>query len=69
MQQVKNMMRQVQNSQNPQMALANLLQQNPNLSTISTLLRTNNGSLQQVAQMLAQQKGVDLNYIIQELQN
>ena len=68
MQQVKGMMRQVQNSPNKEAALMNLLQQNPNLQKISSLLQMGNGNLQQAAQILAQQKGVNLNDIIQELQ-
>ena len=46
----------------------NLLQQNPNLQKISSLLKMGNGNLQQAAQILAQQKGVNLNALIQELQ-
>lgn len=69
MQQIKNVMHQVQNSPNPQAALTNMLQNNPNLSTISMLLRANNGDLKQVAQFIANQKGQDLNAIIQELRS
>ena len=61
-------MRQAQSSQNKQEFLANMLQNNPNIANIATLLKTNNGSLQQVAQLMAQQKGFDLNMLIQELQ-
>lgn len=61
-------MRQAQSSQNQQEFLTNMLQSNPNLQTLSMLLKSNNGSLQQVAQLMAQQKGIDLNMLIQELQ-
>ena len=67
-QQVKEMMRQVQNSPNKEAVLMNLLQQNPNLQKISSLLKMGNGNLQQAAQIIAQQKGVNLNNLIQELQ-
>ena len=60
-------MRQAQSSQNQQEFLTNMLQNNPNLQTLSILLKSNNGSLQQVAQLMAQQKGIDLNMLIQEL--
>jgi len=61
-------MRQVQNSPNKEAMLMNLLQQNPNLQKISSLLKMGNGNLQQAAQILAEQKGVNLNNLIQELQ-
>ena len=63
------MMRQIQNSQNPQAALQNMLMQNPNIAQISQLLKFNGGSLQQVAQYIANQRGIDLNVLIRELQN
>ena len=62
-------MRQIQNSQNPQAALQNMLMQNPNIAQISQLLKFNGGSLQQVAQYIANQRGIDLNVLIRELQN
>ena len=64
----KNMMRQIQNSANPQNALENMLMQNPSLQQISQMLKANNGNLQQVAQLIATQRGYDLNAIIAELQ-
>ena len=67
-QQVKEMMRQVQNSPNKEAMLMNLLQQNPNIQKISGLIKMGNGNLQQAAQILAQQKGKNLNDLIQELQ-
>lgn len=67
-QQIKKTMHQVQNSPNMQTALTNVLQNNPNVATISMLLKMNNGDLKQVAQFIANQKGADLNAIIQELQ-
>lgn len=68
MQQIKNMMHQVQNSPNREAALINMLQQNPNLQSISTLLKMGNGDLRQAAELLARQKGYNLNDIIRELQ-
>ena len=67
-QKVQNLMAQMRNVQNPQMAFQNLLRQNPNLNNIFNTVQMSNLSPQQFAQMLAQQKGIDLNSLIQELQ-
>ena len=69
LQQIKNMMRMVQTSQNPQMALQNLISQNPDMRNIINMIQNRGLNLQQVAQMMATQKGVDLNQLIRELQN
>lgn len=68
-QQLKNIMNQIQASKNPQLALQNMLMQNPNLNLINNLLHLNNGNLQQTAQFIAQQRNIDLNSLIQELQS
>jgi hypothetical protein len=68
-QQIKNLMYQVKNSQNPQMILQNIIMQNPSMQNVLNLMRLNNASPQQIAQLLAQQKGVDLNNLIMELQS
>ena len=62
-------MYQIKNSQNPQMMLQNIIMQNPNMQGILSLMRANNASPQQIAQLLAQQKGIDLNSLIKELQS
>ena len=61
-------MRQMRASSDAQAYLQNYLMQNPNVSQISNLLKSN-GNLRQVAQMMAQQQGIDLNALIQELQS
>lgn len=68
-QQIKNLMYQVKNSKNPQMILQNIIMQNPSMQNVLNLMRLNNASPQQIAQLLAQQKGVDLNNLIMELQS
>lgn len=65
-QQIKNLMHQVQSNPNPQVALQHLIMQNP---TLQNLYRMSGGNWKQVAQNLAQQRGVDLNALIQELQS
>ena len=62
-------MNQIQASKNPQLALQNMLMQNPTLNLINNLLHLNNGNLQQTAQFIAQQRNIDLNSLIQELQS
>ena len=64
-QQIKNLMQQIKMSANPTSAIQTLIAQNPNLR----LLLNNNISLQQIAQNIAQQKGIDLNALIQQLQS
>ena len=61
-------MSQIKSNQNPQVAFQNMLRQNPNLNNIFNTIQMSNLSPQQFAQMLAQQKGIDLNSLIKELQ-
>ena len=68
-QQAKRWLHQVQNSGNSQQALQQLLMQNPNVSNIWSLLKSNGGSLESVARIIAQQRGFNLNEVIQELQS
>ena len=68
-QQIKTLMKQIQQSPNPQAALQNLLANNPNYKRAMDLIHMSNGNLQQVAQYLANQNNVDLNALIKELQS
>ena len=63
---VRNLMNQVKNSQNPQAMLTNILQNNSNTATIASMLNSGN-SLEGIAKQLAQIKGVDINKLINEL--
>ena len=63
-QQIKNLMQEIKMSSNPQLIIKNLLNQNPSLQ-----LLLKGGSLQQIAQQMAQQRGIDLNQLIQQLQS
>ena len=60
-------MQQVKYSQNPQAMLAQLLQNNPNTAAIAGMLK-NNGNLEQVARQMAQERGIDINQLIRQLQ-
>ena len=62
-------MRQMQNLHNPQEMLQNLTQKYPMLQQIFAIQQKNGVSLQQIAEVMAQQKGANLNQLIQELQS
>ena len=61
------MMQQIKMAQDPQAALAQMLQNDPNSGAIANLLHQNNGSLEQIARLMAQSGGFDINKIIQGL--
>jgi len=65
--QVRGLMQQVKNAQNPQAMLAQLLQNNPNVPAIANMLR-NNGSLESIARQMAQAQNIDINQLINQLQ-
>ena len=60
-------MNQVKSAANPQQMLQSIVAKNPQLQTFMNLAHNNGVSLEQVAKMLAQQKGVDINTLINEL--
>ena len=68
-QQIKNMMSMVQMSANPQMALQNIVNQNPNLQNILNLANSNGANLQQVFYNMAKQKGVNPEDVINALRS
>lgn len=65
--QVRGLMQQVRNAQNPQAALAQMLQNNPNTPMLSNLLSSGN-NLQTIATQMAQSAGIDINQLINRLQ-
>lgn len=68
-QQIKNMMSMVQMSANPQIALQNIVNQNPNLQNILNLANSNGANLQQVFYNMAKQKGVNPEDVINALRS
>lgn len=64
LQPLKNIMRQIQNAPNAEQLLLN---QFPGLQNVLNLARTRNVSLEQIARIMAQQKGRNIDDIIQEL--
>lgn len=60
------MMQAIKTAENPQLALANMLNNNPNTAYISQMLRSGN-NLEGIARALAQQKGIDINDVIRQL--
>ena len=65
--QVRALMNQIKNAQNPQAMLAQALQNNPNTTTIATMLKDNN-NLENIAKQMAQAKGIDIMQLISQLQ-
>lgn len=63
---IKNLMAKMRNMENPQQVMQQILSQNPQIAQI---IQMGNGDLKSVAQYIAQQKGFDLNALIQDLQN
>ena len=68
-QRIKNLMSAVQMSTDPNAALANIINQNPNLRNLVMLAKSNGADLQQVFYTLAQQKGVNPNDVINALRS
>lgn len=62
-------MSQYKSIQDPQYIFDNLAQQRPEVKAIMTLQQKNGVSLKQIAEVMAQQKGIDLNNLIQQLQS
>ena len=56
----------IQNSQNPEVMLAEFIQNNPNSGAIAALLRNNN-NLESIARNMAQQYGININDVINKL--
>ena len=61
-------MNQYKTIHDPQLILNNLLQQRPELQSVLAI-QQKGASLQQIAEIMAQQKGIDLNNLIQQLQS
>lgn len=62
-------MNQYKSIQDPQYIFDNLAQQRPEVKAIMALQQKNGVSLKQIAEVMAQQKGIDLNNLIQQLQS
>lgn len=67
--QIKNMMRMVQMSSNPQAALQSIVAQNPGIKNIINTVSSKGMSMEQVFYALAQQRGVDPQIILNELRS
>lgn len=61
-------MQQMRTFGNQQAMMEALLQQRPEVQAIMNI-QSKGASLQQIAQIMAQQKGIDLNNLIRELQS
>lgn len=59
-------MQQFKGMNNPEAAIMGLLQQNPQLSQVASMVRNGN-SLEGIARQMAQEKGIDINQLISQL--
>lgn len=65
--QVKQLMQTVMTSQNPQMAIQNLMQSNPNMKQVIDYVNANGGNPKDAFYKLAKEKGVDPDSILNSL--
>lgn len=56
-----------QKAENPQQMLNDLINQNPQVKQIVELSKSTNGNFEQLFKNLCQQKGVDPNFILNQL--
>jgi len=68
MQQIKGVMNQIKMAQNPQYALNQMLMSNPQIAQAINFIKSSGGNPQQAFYNLAQQKGVDPQMVLNELQ-
>ena len=66
---IVNMFKAVMNARNPNIAMQNMAQQNPQLKQTMDYISQNGGNAKQLFYNMAQQKGVDPNTIINQLNN
>ena len=59
-------MQQVKNAQNPEVMLAQILQNNPNTAAIANMLKSG-GSLENTARQMAAASGIDIEQLIKQL--
>lgn len=64
---IKNMMQAIRAAQNPQMALSQMMQRNPQYSQVMNIIQQNGGDAQKAFYSLANQLGVDGNEVLNML--
>ena len=65
--QIKQLMQTGQMSQNPQMAIQNLMQSNPNMKQAIDYINANGGNPKEAFYKLAKEKGIDPDTILNSL--
>ena len=68
MQQIKGIMNQIKMAQNPQYALNQIVMNNPQFAQVVNLIKSMGGNPQQAFYNLAQQRGIDPQVVLNELQ-
>lgn len=56
----------ISNAQNPQMALTQMIQNNPNSAALANMLK-GNGSLESIARQMARERNIDITSLINSL--
>lgn len=67
-QQIKGIMNQIKMAQNPQYALNQIVMNNPQFAQVVNLIKSMGGNPQQAFYSLAQQRGIDPQAVLNELQ-
>ena len=65
--QAKQLMQMIQTSQNPQMAIQNLMQSNPNMKQAIDYINANGGNPKEAFYKLAKERGIDPDTILNSL--
>lgn len=66
---LSNMIGTMQAAQNPEMAINQMAMNNPQMQSVMQFIQQNGGDARQLFYSMAQQKGVDPNVIITQVQN
>lgn len=64
--QMRGIMRQIKNAPDPQVMLAQMLQNNPNTAMLSNMLK-NNGDLESIARQMAASNNINIDELINNL--
>ena len=67
LQQIRNMMNMMRNSNNPQALLQNMIQQNPQMRNVMNIVQQNGGDPKTAFYNLAKQKGINPDEILNML--
>lgn len=67
LQPIKELMNRFKNASNPETELQSMMESNPNIQAVLNLAKGRGVSLEQIARIMAQQKGIDINNLLSQL--